>query len=123
MTVAQLWHANMAPVVVCRSLAAISLQLAPCARVHPSHASASGGVAHTDDLLATAFRSSEAEAFADRMCQCGVPSTSIIREIMAKNTGRRGLFGFMCRRRSFSLLVILIAMLLLTLIYRYCHRY
>jgi len=47
----------------------------------------SGGVAHTDDLLSTTFRCSEAEAFADRMRACGVPNDSILREPLSKNTG------------------------------------
>jgi hypothetical protein len=47
----------------------------------------SGGIAHTNDLLATTYSTSEAEAFADRMVACGVPNSSILREPIAKNTG------------------------------------
>jgi uncharacterized SAM-binding protein YcdF (DUF218 family) len=47
----------------------------------------SGGVAHTNDLLAAPFSGSEAEAFAERMVACGVPNSSILREPISKNTG------------------------------------
>lgn len=56
----------------------------------------SGGVAHTDDLLSTTFRCSEAEAFADRMRVCGVPNESILREPLSKNTGASAPTLFFC---------------------------
>ena len=91
----------MAPLVVCR-LSATNANVALAIYTHEStdHQSKkqvptlsipvpfhSGGIAHTNDLLATTYSTSEAEAFADRMVACGVPNSSILREPIAKNTG------------------------------------
>jgi hypothetical protein len=47
----------------------------------------SGGIAHTDDLLATGWDDTEARVFADEMMRRGVPEEAIILEPEATNTG------------------------------------
>jgi uncharacterized SAM-binding protein YcdF (DUF218 family) len=61
---AQLYHQKLAPLVVC-----------------------TGGIAHTDDLLATGWDKTEAEMFADVMIKAGVPQDAILCEPTAQNTG------------------------------------
>jgi uncharacterized SAM-binding protein YcdF (DUF218 family) len=61
---AQLYHQNMASMVIC-----------------------SGGIAHTDDLLATGWNKTEAAMFSDILMQHGVPESAIIQETEAQNTG------------------------------------
>ncbi len=48
----------------------------------------SGGIAHTNDLLNTGWKESEAEKFAEVMIAHGVPSDNIILEKNATNTGQ-----------------------------------
>ena len=48
----------------------------------------SGGVAHLNSLLETAFGDTEANVFAARMIAAGVPEARIIREQLATNTGQ-----------------------------------
>lgn len=57
----------------------------------------SGGVAHTDDLLATKWKGTEAEYFAGVARKIGVPSDKIILEDKATNTGQ-------CIRFTYELL-------------------
>lgn len=47
----------------------------------------SGGMAHSGDMLETGWEKSEAEVFADRAVELGVPSKSILLEKKARNTG------------------------------------
>ncbi len=48
----------------------------------------SGGIAHTDDLLTTGWNKPEADIFAERMIEHGVPADKILRETAATNTGQ-----------------------------------
>ncbi len=52
----------------------------------------SGGLAHQGDLLDTGWKKSEAEIFADRVMELGVPKDKIILENKATNTGENVLF-------------------------------
>jgi uncharacterized SAM-binding protein YcdF (DUF218 family) len=61
---AQLYHQGLAPRIIC-----------------------TGGIAHTDDLLATGWDKTEADMFADVMRDAGVPQDAIILEPTAQNTG------------------------------------
>lgn len=47
----------------------------------------SGGVAHTDDLLKTAWSGTEAEKFTEVLIARHVPASNILLETQAKNTG------------------------------------
>jgi uncharacterized SAM-binding protein YcdF (DUF218 family) len=61
---AELYHQKLAPLIIC-----------------------TGGIAHTDDLLATGWDKTEAEVFADTMIKAGVPKDAILCEPTAQNTG------------------------------------
>lgn len=51
-----------------------------------------GGVAHENDLLATAWEKTEAEMFADVAVSCGVPRERILLETQATNTAENLVF-------------------------------
>uniref|UniRef100_I2Q6I7 DUF218 domain-containing protein n=1 Tax=Desulfovibrio sp. U5L TaxID=596152 RepID=I2Q6I7_9BACT len=53
----------------------------------------SGGLAHTDDLLATHWEMTEAEKFADILVQEGIQSKRIVTEPMSKNTSENLIFS------------------------------
>lgn len=61
---AEIFHEGFAPIIVC-----------------------TGGIAHSEDLLATGWEIPEAEVFAKTLKQCGVPDSAIIVEPKASNTG------------------------------------
>jgi uncharacterized SAM-binding protein YcdF (DUF218 family) len=67
---ARLYHAGLAPLVVC-----------------------SGGIAHTGDLLATGWDRPEAEVFAERCRQLGVPESALLIEPEARNTAENFRFS------------------------------
>jgi uncharacterized SAM-binding protein YcdF (DUF218 family) len=46
-----------------------------------------GGIAHTDDILATGWHESEAEVYGRTMCERGIPEDRILLEPRSKNTG------------------------------------
>jgi uncharacterized SAM-binding protein YcdF (DUF218 family) len=52
----------------------------------------SGGMAHEGDLLETGWKNSEAEIFAERAINLGIPRNKIIIENKAKNCGENVLF-------------------------------
>lgn len=52
----------------------------------------SGGIAHQNDLLATGWNTPEAEVFAKRAIETGVPPENIVIENRALNTGENILF-------------------------------
>ena len=67
---ARLYQAGLAPLVVC-----------------------TGGIAHTGDLLATGWDRPEAEVFAERCQQLGVPSSALLLEPDARNTAENFRFS------------------------------
>lgn len=67
---AQLYHEGFAPLLIC-----------------------TGGVAHTQDLLATGWHRPEAEVFAERCQELGVPELALLIEPEARNTAENFRFS------------------------------